>query len=337
MTTIRDVAQRAGVSVTTASYALNNTGTISEATRKRVLEAAEELNYHPNGFARHLKKRKTQTIAVFITRFGGSFYEEILEGIHSVILETDYELLVCPETRSPRRMLLYRQADGAILFDSSVSHETVLKLASRRFPIVVLDRLLGNDFVLPILLDNAQGVREAFQHLHQQGARRMAFVAGAPDSIDNAERMEVFLRAAEQHNLRVPVYQGNFTEASGYEAAKAILRDNPLPDAVFCANDQMALGFLRAMKEHGLSAPSDIAVVGFDDIPLARYVEPPLSTVGASRFEWGATAVRQLLEFLESGTPFRPQRIPTHFIPRQSSALLKARERVARDGAAHDG
>lgn len=337
MTTIRDVARRAGVSVTTVSYALNNTGTISAATRKRVLEAAEELNYHPNGFARHLKKRRTQTIAVFITRFGGSFYEEILEGIHSVILDTDYELLVCPETRSPRRMLLYRQADGAIIFDSRIPHDTVLKLASRRFPIVLLDRLLENDFLLPLLLDNAQGVREAFQHLYQQGARRMAFVAGASDSIDNAERREVFLHAAGQHNLHVPVYLGNFTEASGYEAAKAILQCSPLPDAVFCANDQMALGFLRAAKEHDLNVPSDIAVVGFDDIPLARYVEPSLSTVGASRFEWGATAVRQLIEFLEDGTPFRPQRIPTHFIPRQSSAVLKASEHVAQRGMAHDG
>src|SRR5512141_3105212 len=98
MTTIKDVAKQAGISVTSASYALNGTGTISEATRKRVLEAAEELNYHPNAFARHLKNRKTSTIGVFITRSGGSFYVEILEGIHDVILKTDYELIVCPET-----------------------------------------------------------------------------------------------------------------------------------------------------------------------------------------------------------------------------------------------
>ncbi len=319
MTTIRDVARRAGVSVTTASYALNETGTIGEATRRRVLEAAEELNYHPNAFARHLKHRKTQTIGVFISRFSGSFYEEILEGIHQVILDTDYELLVCPESRSTRRMLLHRQVDGAIVFDSKIPDEPLLKLASHRFPIVVLDRALDNDFILPLLLDNGQGVREMFAHLYGQGYRRLAYIAGAMDSFDNTERMATFLAEAEQHHLQVPVYQGNFTEASGYEAAQALLHTDPRPEAVFCANDQMAIGFLHGMREHGLCAPDDLAVVGFDDMPLSRYMQPTISTVNIPRFEWGSSAVRQLLDYLENETPFQPHRIATRFIPRQSS------------------
>jgi LacI family transcriptional regulator len=151
--------------------------------------------------------------------------------------------------------------------------------------------------------------------------RKLAFVAGALDSFDNAERMETFLDEAAQYNLDVPVYQGNFTEISGYEAAQAIMQTRELPQAVFCANDQMAFGFLRAMREHDLSAPADIAVVGFDDIPLARYMQPSLSTIGASRFEWGATAVRQLIDFLENDTPFQPHPIPTRFLARQSSTL----------------
>jgi LacI family transcriptional regulator len=321
MTTIRDVAKRAGVSVTSASYALNDTGTIAEATRKRVLAAAEELNYHPNAFARNLKHRKTQTIGVFISRFGGAFYEEILEGIHSVILDTDYELLVCPESRSTRRILLHRQVDGAIVFDSKIPDEAVLKLASRHFPIAVLDRALQGDCILPILLDNPQGVREAFLHLYQQGLRKLAFLAGAPDSYDNAERMATFMAEAEQRGLRVPVYPGNFTEASGYEAAQTVLQSSDLPEAIFCANDQMAIGFLRAMRERGLNAPADIAVVGFDDIPLSRYMQPTISTIGTSRFEWGSTAARQLIDFLEKEASFQPHRIPTRFLPRQSSTL----------------
>lgn len=320
MTTIKDVAKRAGVSVTAASYALNETGTIGDATRKRVLEAAEELNYHPNAFARHLKKTKTHTIGVFISRFGGAFYEDILEGIHSVILGTDYELLVCPESRSTRRMLLHRQVDGAIVFDSKVSNESVLKLASRRFPIVVLDRLLPGDFTLSLLLDNPQGVREAFAHLYAQKLHKLALVAGATDSLDNTERVATFLGEAARHQLPVAVYQGNFTEASGYMAAQTILHGAEWPEAVFCANDQMAIGFLRAMHERDLQAPSDIAVVGFDDIPLARYMQPSLSSIGASRFEWGATATHQLIDFLEKDAPFQPHRIPTRFLPRQSSS-----------------
>lgn len=321
MTTIRDVAQRAGVSVTTASYALNDTGTIGEATRQRVREAAEELNYHPNAFARYLKNSKTQTVGVFISVFGGAFYEEILEGIHSVVLDTDYELIVCPESRAPRRILLQRLVDGAIVFDSKITDQSVTRLAANRFPIVVMDRSLQSEYILPLLLDNASGVRDAFRHLFGQGRRRMVFVAGSPDSLDNAERMNTFLAEAEQHGLKVPVVPGNFTEISGYEAARHILAAGEPPDAVFCANDQMAIGFLRAMRESGLRAPDDLSVVGFDDIPLARHMQPTLSTVGASRFEWGAAAVRQLIGFLESGTPFAPTRIPTRFLPRQSSAL----------------
>ncbi len=323
MTTIRDVAKRAGVSVTTASYSLNDRGTISEATRQRVMAAAAELNYHPNAFARNLKKRKTHTIGVFISRFGGSFYEDILEGIHGSILQTDYELLVCPESRSPRRILLHRQVDGAIVFDYKVTDETVLKLAATGFPIVVLDRALQSDYVLPLLLDNAQGVREAFDHLYGQGLRKMAFVAGATDSIDNAERMATFLSEGEKHGLHIPVYQGTFTEASGREAAHAILQAGEMPQAVFCANDQMAIGLIQAFQAHGVRIPEEVAVVGFDDIPLSRYMHPTLSTVAGSRFEWGAAAVQQLVGFLDAEMPFQPRRIPTRFIARQSSTLSR--------------
>jgi LacI family transcriptional regulator len=241
MTTLKDVAKHAGVSVTTVSYVLNDVGNISDDTRKRVLNAARELNYHPNAFARNLKKRKTHTIGVFITRFGGSFYEEILEGIHEAVLETEYELLVCPESRTNRRIFTHRQVDGAIVFDSKIENETVIKLASKKFPIVVLDRLLQSDYLLPLLLDNQRGTKEAFYHLYNQGARRIAFVSGALDSFDNADREKAFLEEAGKNNVVVRCYSGNFTEVSGYKAAQMIIETGDLPEAVFCANDQMAI------------------------------------------------------------------------------------------------
>ncbi len=321
MTTIKDVAKLAQVSITAASYALNNTGTLSEATRQRVLQAAAELNYHPNAFARHLKIRKTCTIGVFITRFGGSFYEQILEGIHDAVLKRDYELIVCPESRTQQKLLLYRQVDGAIVFDSKVQSDTLAKLASKQFPIVVMDRDLAVDYLFPVLLDNRQGVKEAFYHLHDQGARKLAFVSGAQDSLDNTERTQAFLDEADKNHVPVRVYPGDFTEAAGYRVANGIIRANDLPDAVFCANDQMAIGFIRAMREHGLRAPEDIAIVGFDDIPIAQYMQPSLSTIGAPRFEWGALAATQLMEFLEKELAFQTDRLPTRLITRQSSRM----------------
>lgn len=319
MTTIKDVAKHARVSITSASYALNGTGTISEDTRKRVLEAAEELNYHPNAFARNLKKRKTHTIGVFITRFGGSFYEEILEGIHDAVLKTDYELIVSPESRTMPKLLTQRQVDGAIVFDSKTRSDILLKLASKRFPIVVLDRYLESDYLLPLLLDNQQGTKEAFYHLYDQGARHIFFVSGALDSLDNQERMRAFFTEADKTGITIRRYNGNFTEKSGYDIAQTIITSHDLPEAVFCANDQMAIGFIKAMKEHQLKAPDDIAIVGFDDIQIAKYMQPTLSTIGASRLSWGAAAATQLIDFLENESPFQARRMPTRLIQRESS------------------
>lgn len=320
MTTIKDVAKHAKVSVTAVSYALNGNGTISDSTRKHVLKVAKELNYHPNAFARNLKKRKTGTVGVFITSFGGSFYEEILEGIHEAVIQTDYEMIVCPESWTKRKVLTQRQVDGAIVFDYKIDSETILNLASDKFPIVVLDRYLESEFLLPLLLDNAQGARDTFYHLYEQGARRIAFMSGASDSFDNTERRQAFLQEAQNHNVPIIQYKGNFTEKSGYEIAKAVIASNDLPDAVFCANDQMAIGFIKAMKECGLRAPDDIGVVGFDDIKIAQYLQPSLSTVGSSRAAWGAAAANQLIDLLENENPFpKPYRIRTQLIQRDSS------------------
>ncbi len=319
MTTIKDVAKHARVSITTASYALNDKGTLSDSTRKRVLEAAKALNYHPNAFARNLKNRKTRIIGVFISRFGGSFYEEILEGIHNVVLRTDYELIVCPESRLTRKILEHRQVDGAIVFDAKISSDVILKLVSQKYPIVALDRNLQADYLLPLLLDNQHGTREVFYHLYNQGARKLVYLSGALDSFDNSERMEAFLSEAEKHNLSVQTYYGNFTEDSGYDVARMIIANDQLPEAVFCANDQMAIGFIKALKEKGLKAPDDIAVVGFDDIQIAKYMQPSLSTIGASRLLWGSSAATQLIDYLEDEKPFQPCRIPVKLIVRDSS------------------
>lgn len=323
MITIKDVAKHAKVSITTASYVLNDKGNISAATRKRVRESAEALNYHPNAYARILKKQKSHTVGVFISDFGGSFYEEILEGIHDTVKKTDYELIVCPESQKIRKVLVQRQVDGAIVFNWHITDDILIKLAATNFPIVVLDRNLKGDYLCPLLVDNKKGTREVFYHLYNQGARRIIYVAGSPDSFDNRERMNTFLGEGEKNKIFIDVYHGNFHEESGYQIGRTIIESNHLPDAAFCANDQMAIGFMRAMKEKKLKVPEDIAVVGFDDIMLARYIQPTLSTVGTSRFNWGATAASQLIAFLDNRTAFQHLRIPTKLIERESSIKKK--------------
>ena len=146
------------------------------------------------------------------------------------------------------------------------------------------------------------------------------FVSGASDSFDNMERKRAFLHEADINDVNVECFSGNFTEKSGYEIAKTIIAARNIPEAVFCANDQMAIGFLRAMKENHLRAPDDITIVGFDDIQVAKYMQPTLSTIGASRLSWGALAAAQLIDFLEDEKPFQAIRIPTRLIQRESSS-----------------
>jgi len=319
MATIKDVARLAGVGVSTASYALNGNGTVSEATRKKILEVAQALNYHPNGSARNLKIRKTHTIGVFISRFGGAFYEDILEGIHEASMKADYELIVCPESSTIHKILTQRQVDGAIIFDSKIPSDILIRLAAEDFPIVTLDRVLGVPNTYPLTPDNRQGATDAFWHLANQGFNKLAYIQGSKDAFDNIERTEAFLEAASMTNLCVSVYDGDFTEEGGYKVGKLIISTNDLPQGVFCANDQMAIGFLRAMDEFGLKAPSDIAVVGFDDITIAKHINPPLTTIGLSRRDWGSIAAQQLIKLIENNTPFRSYKIRVKLIERESS------------------
>lgn len=317
MATIKDVARLANVGISTASYALNGTGTVSEATRTRILQAAETLNYHPNGSARNLKMKKTHTIGIFISRFGGSFYEEILEGIHEASMNAKYELIVCPESETTHKILTQRQVDGAIIFDSKIKSDILVRLAAKHFPIVTLDRVLGVEHTYPLMPDNRQGAKDAFNHLYQQGYRHIAYVSGSKDAYDNLERTEAFLSEAKSKNVKVDQYDGDFTEASGYRIGKSIINTNDFPQAVFCANDQMALGFMKAMAEYHLKAPTDIAVIGFDDITLAQFNE--LTTIGVSRKEWGALAAKQLIDLIENEIPFKSYKIRVKLIERASS------------------
>ena len=320
--TIKDVADHAGVSVTSASYAINGKGTISEATRKRVLKAAEELNYHPNAFARNLKRQKSGTIGVFISRFGGLFYEDILDGIHAAILDTDFELIVCPESRPVNKHLTQRQVDGAIVFDSKISSKLLLKIASERLPIVVLDRNIDSPYIYPMLLDNQNGAKAIFEHLYAQGARRIYYLTGASDSFDNKERMRTFVKEAKKKGIIIQVFTGNFTQEAGYDVGKLIVRSNDLPQAIFCANDQMAIGFIKAMQECEIHVPEEVSVVGFDDIAIAQYMQPSLTTVGYSRFDWGQQAASQLINYIANGIQIQPGRIPVQLIERESSRIV---------------
>jgi len=322
MATIKDVAKLAGVAVSTVSYALNNDAKISEETKKKILKAAEELNYYPSGAARNLKKQKSETIGLFLNDLSGPFYSQVVEGIQEVVASHGYNLIACStyggENSSAHRFLREKFVDGAIIMGSSIPDSLILSIAGETFPIVVLDRELNADYVHSVLIDNLQGAYDAVTHLIQMGRRKIGYLSGPSNNYDNIRRFEGYKKALEDNGVAFQprmVMQGKYTEAGGYQAMKVLLASNQLPDAIFAGNDEMAIGAIRAMQEENMKVPDDIAIVGFDDIMLAAYVQPPLTTVRHSKYELGAIATQRV---------FYPQKeenmivLPTELVIRKS-------------------
>lgn len=303
MKTIKDVARLASVAVSTASYALNGTGKVSEETRKKVLKAAEELGYRPSGVARDLKRnRKTGIICMFVNDLGGPFYSEVLKGIQEVVLCNSYNLIACSPSMT-EKYLSERRVDGAIILSPNIPDELLIRVAEPQFPIVCMDRDLKCENIYNVLLDNISGAYQATKHLIELGHRKIAYISGPNISYDNIKRLEGYKQALYENDLAFDqslVVQGRFTEEGGYGAAKMLLLNsklskNPL-DAIFCANDEMAIGAVNALNEAGVKVPEDISIVGYDDIRLSSYIHPPLTTISHNQYEWGTMAANLVFQ-----------------------------------------
>ncbi|WP_258171355.1 LacI family DNA-binding transcriptional regulator [Paenibacillus sp. R14(2021)] len=320
--TIKDVAKMAGVAVSTVSYALNNSPKISEGTRRKVMQAAEALNYRPSGAARNLKKRKSETIGLFLNDLGGPFYSQVIEGVQEVVASHNYNLIVCStyggENSSAHRFLREKFVDGAIIMGTSIPDSLVHQVAAESFPIVVLDRELKGDYVHSVLITNEQGAYDAVSHLIKLGRHKIEYLSGPQANNDNMQRYEGYKRALMEHSLPVPsrvTMQGRYLEAGGYQAVKVMMAGNRMPDAIFAANDEMAIGAIRALREGGIRVPEDVAIVGFDNINLAPFVRPALTTIGHSKYEMGAIATQLVFDVQKEGNSIL---LPTQLVIRQS-------------------
>ncbi|WP_234987390.1 LacI family DNA-binding transcriptional regulator [Halolactibacillus halophilus] len=302
MTTLKDVAKLANVGVSTASYALNGNKLIKESTRKKVLQAANELGYHPNGNAKNLKRSKNDMIGLFISGFTGPFFNQLLEGIQDVVVSHGYELVVCASNER-HRMLTERLVDGAIILNYHIESELLKTVASEKMPLIVLDREIDHPHIYKALLPNDKGIKQALKHLEDKGHKDIGFIAGSTDSYDGETRLSAFKHYIKEHNFTTEqsaILRADFTEASGYETMKTFLKNNHhYPTAFIAANDEMAMGAIRAIKEEGLSVPTDIAVVGFDDIIIAQYLQPSITTVRVHKKQWGEQVAEAMLNILK--------------------------------------
>ncbi len=311
--TAKDVAQLAGVSRTTVSLVLNNAPNvhISPETRRRVLEAARRLNYHPHAAARSLVSRRSMTLGLVLCQspeqvFADPFLPQVLRGINDVAQAAGYRILLetvtHPEDNGYSALVLENRIDGFILSGPRSDDEALRSLHEEGFPIVLMGRLPDVD--IPFVdVDNVRAAYGAVEHLIRLGHTRIGMITNGPlHYTASADRLEGYRRALNDHALPYDpdlVVYGAFREESGQVAMDHLLEREDPPSAVFVASDAVALGALVSIRRHGLRVPDDIALVGFDDIPLAAYVNPPLTTVRLPARRLGEEAARLLVALVE--------------------------------------
>ena len=335
--TSHDVARLAAVSRTTVSYVLNNSDSgiaISEATRQRVLDAARDLGYHPNAAARSLRRQRAGVVGLVTydtsNRIGSNaFMWLVMDGVLSELGPSGTRLIVeaANDDRPDPCVSLVREGhvDGLIVTGARPANTELRVLHADGTPIVLWGRLSESD--LPYVdIDNVAAARTAVEHLLDLGHTRIGCITNAPPLTDTAaaDRLEGFRSALESRGLGVDesmVRSGHFDERSGLEAMTSLLERTERPTAVFVASDEVALGALKAARIAGLSVPSDLSIVGFDDLAVATFVEPPLTTIRVPAREIGNVAARALLDAVSASTSLRKTAhvLTTKLIVRDSS------------------
>ena len=326
--TIKDVARVAQVSVATVSRALNGHGNVAEEVRHRVLAAAQELRYTPHAAARSLSSRRTQTLGVVLPDLHGEFFSELMRGIDQVARAQRLHLLVSsyhgnPEEQGAALRAMRGRVDGLLVMSPFVAAPTLLsEHLEPSLPAVLINSQAGLDGTAVLGVDNHGGAMAMVEHLVASGHRRIAFIAGPQDNFDAHERLRGYREALQRllPGAQEWVLPGDFDEASGHRAGRELLAASPRPDAVFAANDMMALGCLFAFAQAGVRVPADIALAGFDDIPLARYVHPALTTIRVNIAELGARAARLLIAKVAGEATNESSVLMTELIVRESSA-----------------
>ncbi len=308
MVKMKDVAKLANVSTATVSRVLTNANTVSETTKQRVLESIEKLNYQPNIIARSFRKMETKTILVIVPDITNPFFSGVLRGIEFVAAKEGYQVLLGNTNNDVDLecgfldQLRQRQADGVILLTARMNR-SLIEEVSEQFPTVLACEYMEGSNIPTVSIDNISSARKATEHLIKLGHKRIAHLTGPMEVILSRDRLKGFQQAMLQHELDmepVLVQEGDFTYQSGFNLmSKLCGLDNP-PSAVFAANDEMAIGAIKAAKKHGINVPEQLAVVGFDNIKISSIFEPELTTTDQPKFEIGQKAMDTLLKLMNS-------------------------------------
>lgn len=331
MATIKDIAQKAGVSVSCVSRAINGYPDIKDSTRQRILQIVDEMHYYPKASARHLVTNRTQTIGlIFETHdqsgFGHPFISKILTAFFQKVGEHGYDLLMFTNSRNPfdtwglEDRVKYRDVDGIFLIGRPPNFEKLLQLG---IPITGLDFTLTGKSASSVMSDNRQGVQELIKQLYDKGYRRFGFAYGPLNLLPAMERLQGFHSGLWEVGLSSTpqwIVYGNFTYEGGKDAAKQFLTLTNRPEVVLFSSDLSAIGAMQIFQEYGLNIPQDIAVTGFDDVDAATFAYPSLTTIRQDMEQLGQAAATMLLNLMENQVN-SPQHlaIPTTIVWRNST------------------
>ncbi len=339
--TLHDVCRKTGFSTATVSRALNGSPLVAEDTRNLVVEAAKELGYQPSHAARMLKLKRADMIAVIFPEIDSGFFTEVLRGIDETASEHSYHLMTAfthgpdDERNLISRFVWERRVDALILMNLTLPEAYLRDLSLWEHPIVLMDRPVRMDNMYSVSIDNRNGARELTNHLIEHGYRRIAFISGPKGTYDADERLAAFRETMGENGLEVNdrlIWPGQFTEASGRDAvARWLDADNPLPDAIFAANDAMAIGALSLLRERGFRVPRDTALVGFDDIDTAAHLG--LTTVHVPMRRMGSIAAQLAVDQISQNKSLTSYRLPVACAVRSSCGCPTG---VSSDPAAAD-
>ena len=331
---MKEVASRAKVSVTTVSHVLNKTRHVDGETQRRVLAAIEELGYYKNAHARRLARGRSDFFGLIVSDICNPFFPEIIKSFETVALEKGKDLFLCNTNYEPHRIraavrrMIENKAPGVAVMTSEMDPDLAAELAANEVAVVFLDVGEVKPWMSNIRVNYSRGISQAMLHLRELGHQDFAFISG-PKTLRSANlRRNAFIESLETWGLSSErTLEGNHRADGGAEAARILLSQRRLPTAILCSNDLTAMGVLQALGEAGVDVPGEVSVVGFDDIDLAHFAHPPLTTSILSREELGRVAFKALQRILTSKNHKGAEYvIDTQLVIRRSTAQARNRQ-----------
>jgi LacI family transcriptional regulator len=331
--TIKDVAKKAGVSIATVSYVVNDKRFVSDPVRKKVLHAIKELDYQRSDLARSLRQKKTLMIGLVIPDNTNPYFAEIARGMEDASFDLGYNVIFCntdgnsDKEVSYIKMLTSKGIDGITLVPSYPLDRLIPLLKTVRIPLVLLDRHLDELETDAVYVDNVRGGQEAVKYLLDLGHRRIACISGPQVIPSGLHRLEGYQKALAEAGIpfdKSIVYNGNFHSKNGYEGFQELMKVKPAPTAIFACNDLMALGVLSAAHKAGLRIPEDLSVIGYDDVSFADDTIPPLTTMAQPKYRMGQIAAKMMVDRLKDpSSAFQKKPLLARLITRDTCGPVK--------------